>query len=183
MAGAPNQGVRRGCVQPRFGFPSAALFQSNVAQPAGSDYFQIGAYAEHIPTGLFIYGAYGHLDPDSQSRCERRLPTIPGTSRLVFVQHCNPLGHTVFYGEYLRAENNNASFFDRRYCCLLMGTAPIHGIAVTVPKPTSRSGAWALSRKSTLLRCRYGSSTATSARATMFLASTPTTSTMSAPAL
>ncbi len=22
-------------------------------------YFQVGAYVEHVPTGLFVYGAYG----------------------------------------------------------------------------------------------------------------------------
>ena len=27
-------------------------------------YFQIGAYVEHVPTGLFAYGAFGWLDQD-----------------------------------------------------------------------------------------------------------------------
>ncbi len=35
------------------------------------------------------------------------MPTIPGTCKAGLRSHCNPLGHTVFYGEYLRAENNN----------------------------------------------------------------------------
>ena len=79
------------------------LFQSNVAQPAGSDYFQLGAYAEHVPTGLFIYGAYGHLDQNIANIDANNTYYIKGGIR----QHWNPLGHTVFYGEYLRAENNN----------------------------------------------------------------------------
>jgi len=30
-----------------------------------SDYFQIGAYIQHVPTGLFLYGAYGHENNDN----------------------------------------------------------------------------------------------------------------------
>jgi predicted porin len=69
-----------------------------------SDYFQIGAYAQHMPTGLFIYGAYGN--EDSQNIIK------PAPGALVDVQSdhwyikaglrtkLNPLGATVFYGEY-----------------------------------------------------------------------------------
>ena len=84
------------------------LFESNVAQPAGSDYFQAGLYIEHIPTGLFAYGAYGHLDPDSSLVLNDEANNTwyaKGGIR----QRWTPLGHTVLYGEYLRAENNNSS--------------------------------------------------------------------------
>ena len=38
------------------------------------DYFQIGAYVEHVPTGLWLYGAYGHIDPDGVTvHCIHRL--------------------------------------------------------------------------------------------------------------
>ena len=30
-----------------------------IAQAAGTDFFQVGAYVEHVPTGVFLYGAYG----------------------------------------------------------------------------------------------------------------------------
>jgi predicted porin len=109
-----------------FGIPVSVSV--NTAQPAGSDYFQIGAYAEHIPTGLFIYGAYGHLDPDSD------LVTNDSANNTWYLKaglrsHCNPLGHTVFYGEYLKAENNNASFFtDATFAS--DGTATNNGVAV-----------------------------------------------------
>src|SRR5206468_817049 len=33
------------------------VFNNNTQQ-----YFQAGIYAEHVPTGLFLYGAYGHDD-------------------------------------------------------------------------------------------------------------------------
>jgi len=102
------------------------LFQSNVAQPAGSDYFQLGAYAEHVPTGLFIYGAYGHLDQNIANVDANNTYYIKGGIR----QHWNPLGHTVLYGEYLRAENNNASFFtDATFAS--DGTATNNGVAVS----------------------------------------------------
>jgi hypothetical protein len=65
----------------------------------------LGAYAEHVPTGLFIYGAYGHLDPNLANVDSNNTYYIKGGIR----QHWNPLGHTVLYGEYLRAENNNSS--------------------------------------------------------------------------
>jgi predicted porin len=78
----------------------------NTAQPAGSDYFQAGLYVEHIPTGLFGYGAYGHLDQDLPGVSANNTYYIKGGIR----QRWTPLGHTVLYGEYLRAENNDAAF-------------------------------------------------------------------------
>jgi hypothetical protein len=63
-------------------------------------YFQVGAYIEHVPTGLFLYGAYGQNEYD----------LAPGTSETYYVktglrERWTPLGHTVLYGEY---ENNQA---------------------------------------------------------------------------
>ncbi|MBA2127824.1 porin [Hyphomicrobium methylovorum] len=78
----------------------------NVAQPAGSDYFQLGAYAEHVATGLFVYGAYGHLDLNLSGIDSNNTYYIKAGIR----QRWNPLGHTVLYGEYERAENNNLAF-------------------------------------------------------------------------
>ena len=66
---------------------------------------QIGAYLQHVPTGLFVYGAYGkdyntHVSsfagkPDGDNFY------IKGGIR----QKWSPLGHTVLYGLY--GENNN----------------------------------------------------------------------------
>ena len=78
----------------------------NTAQQAGSDYFQAGLYIEHIPTGLFAYGAYGHLDPNLNGIESNN--TWYGKAGIR--QRWTPLGHTVLYGEYLRAENNDAAF-------------------------------------------------------------------------
>ena len=33
-----------------------------IAQHPDTEFFQVGAYVEHVPTGVFLYGAYGRLD-------------------------------------------------------------------------------------------------------------------------
>jgi len=74
-----------------------------------SGYFQIGAYIQHLPTGLFLYGAYGAEYNDNSA------DQIVSTDGLTFGpipdgshwyvkaglrQRWSPLGHTVLYGEY-----------------------------------------------------------------------------------
>ena len=44
-----------------FGIPAA----TTTLAPLDADYFQIGAYVEHVPTGLWLYGAYGKFDDDT----------------------------------------------------------------------------------------------------------------------
>jgi hypothetical protein len=84
----------------------------NVAQSPDTGYFQIGAYVEHIPTGLFAYGAYGHLDFQNNDfygdTSANNTYYLKGGIR----QRWNPLGHTVLYGEYMRAENNLGASID-----------------------------------------------------------------------
>lgn len=66
--------------------------------------FQVGAYAMHTPTGLFLYGAYGTEDLDTtasargngQTNPEHDVWYLKAGLRRKFV----PLGHTVLYGEY-----------------------------------------------------------------------------------
>ena len=80
----------------------------NVIQLPDTGYFQIGAYAEHVPTGLFAYGAYGHLNYFNNAYGGAESSNTwyaKGGIR----QRWNPLGHTVLYGEYERAENNLAT--------------------------------------------------------------------------
>jgi predicted porin len=89
-----------------FGAGLASGVYSNLAQPAGSNYFQAGLYVEHIPTGLFGYGAYGHLDQDVAGVDNNNTWYVKGGIR----QRWTPLGHTVLYGEYLRAEGNGVAF-------------------------------------------------------------------------
>ncbi|CAN1721748.1 Porin [Hyphomicrobium sp. 1Nfss2.1] len=92
------------------------------------DYFQLGAYVEHVPTGLWLYGAYGHIDPNGvtagvnftddagvvvdsflggNSRASGDTYYIKGGLR----ERWTPLGHTVLYGEYEKFSNANPDLF------------------------------------------------------------------------
>jgi predicted porin len=80
----------------------SASFGSYFTVPVGDtyQYFQVGAYLEHVPTGVFVYGAYGNAQYDIAT----------GESETYYVkaglrERWVPLGHTVLYGEY---ENNQA---------------------------------------------------------------------------
>jgi hypothetical protein len=96
-AGPPNfvvTGLGVGCIS------GSNFLSGTYPDPGRSDYFQIGAYAEHVPTGLWGLVNWGRLD-DSWS-------FAPATETWYFKaglrERWHPLGHTVLYGEYL---NNN----------------------------------------------------------------------------
>jgi predicted porin len=77
------------------------------------EYFQVGAYAQHVPTGLFIYGAYGHIESDVATALgDEEADTYYVKAGIR--QRWTPLGHTVLYGEYLNteAENNTVQRFN-----------------------------------------------------------------------
>ena len=75
-------------------------------------YFQIGAYVQHVPTGLFLYGAYGKEYGDvNYTSAASILGFANGTARwdadgdhwyvkAGVRQKWTPLGATVLYGEY-----------------------------------------------------------------------------------
>ena len=82
-------------------------------------YFQAAAYIEHIPTGLFAYGAYGHDDyADNQSGSNLAgFGFAPGSDlgqsqtwygKAGIRQRWHPLGHTVLYGEYENVKGSGA---------------------------------------------------------------------------
>jgi hypothetical protein len=88
------------------------------------DYFQIGAYIEHVPTGLWLYGAYGHVDPNGVTFASVDITStvlVPDTTAGGFDratgdtyyikgglrERWTPLGHTVLYGEYEKFSNAN----------------------------------------------------------------------------
>ena len=92
------------------------VYSVNMIQPPATGYFQVGAYVEHVPTGLFAYGAYGHLDYYDVNNGLVDRPNGLDSNDTYYVkggirQRWNPLGHTVLYGEYMHAENHN-SFAD-----------------------------------------------------------------------
>ncbi|WP_072374946.1 hypothetical protein [Hyphomicrobium sp. NDB2Meth4] len=92
------------------------------------DYFQLGAYVEHVPTGLWLYGAYGHIDPNGVTAATV-ITDADGNITNTFAGGLNrasgdtyyikgglrerwtPLGHTVLYGEYEKFSNSNPDTF------------------------------------------------------------------------
>ncbi|WP_367115888.1 porin [Hyphomicrobium sp.] len=90
-----------------FKFAAAAAYNeisgfSNVILADTFKYFQVGAYLEHVPTGIFVYGAYGHNESD----------LLVGDADTYYVkaglrERWHPLGHTVLYGEYENAQGDD----------------------------------------------------------------------------
>jgi hypothetical protein len=86
------------------------------------DYFQVGAYIEHVPTGLWLYGAYGHIDPDGvtaptlgidDSVALGGLDRAGGDTYYIkggLRERWSPLGHTVLYGEYEKFDGADSDF-------------------------------------------------------------------------
>ena len=71
----------------------------------GVSYYQVGAYAQHIATGLFVYGAYGHEDTDFTAAFKTANPTAATSADNWYVkagirQKWTPFGATVLFGEY-----------------------------------------------------------------------------------
>ena len=61
-------------------------------------FFQIGAYVEHVPRACSVYGAYGQLNECLASADDERKNFWYVKAGLR--ERWNPLGHTVLYGEY-----------------------------------------------------------------------------------
>ncbi len=80
--------------------PNGPFNRTTLFQP-DSQYTQVGAYAQHVATGLFLLVNYGNLDFGSANGTvtdTRNSETwyFKGGIRT----KCTPLGATVFYGEY-----------------------------------------------------------------------------------
>jgi hypothetical protein len=88
-----------------------------VVNPDGrwTKYFQAGAYVEHVPTGIWLYGAYGHISTDGVTPTTVAVGVLTNTLGGIAVPDGNtyyikgglrerwhPLGHTVLYGEYAK---------------------------------------------------------------------------------
>lgn len=74
---------------------------NNAIENVAVGYFQIGAFINHMPTGLFLYGAYGHENTDGPQAIVSTMDNsdtwyLKAGLRRKF----NTLGHTVLYGEY-----------------------------------------------------------------------------------
>ncbi len=83
----------------------------------GTEHFQVGAYVQHIDSGVFLYGAWGDLDNDTVNVLDDEVEVTDITSsnadaetwyvKAGVRQRLNSLGHTVFYGEYMEGENSS----------------------------------------------------------------------------
>lgn len=70
--------------------------------PKDSSFFQVGGYAEHVATGLFVHGAYGNEDNNGTLLANG---FIEPNSEHYYVKagirrKWTPLGATVLYGDY-----------------------------------------------------------------------------------
>lgn len=94
-------------------------------------YFQLGAYIEHVPTGLWLYGAYGHLETDGLTAATGTLNSAYSGNQILAASGGNlsvpdgntyyikgglrerwtHLGHTVLYGEYAKYNDSVTDAF------------------------------------------------------------------------
>jgi len=77
-------------------------------QAANTQFFQIGAYVEHVHSGLWVYGAYTDIDNDDSVPIDS-LGFVDNHAWYVKAglrRRWHPLGHTVIYGEYEDFEND-----------------------------------------------------------------------------
>jgi hypothetical protein len=71
-------------------------------------YSQVGAYIQHVPTGLFAYGAFGKDDSDFFGPGSAGLAGGDGEAwylKAGIRQRWTQLGHTVLFGEYGRKDD------------------------------------------------------------------------------
>ena len=88
-----------------------------VAGPNTLQYFQAGVYLQHVPTGLFVLYNYGHLDEDQDVTGGGRLPPPSAETHYVKAgirRQFHPLGHTIFYAEYLRNDDGSVLLSNAR---------------------------------------------------------------------
>lgn len=78
-----------------------------IASDKDSEYFQAGGYVQHLATGLFLHGAYGHESNNSRLTLNNGAPTgiaAPDVEHWYVKAGIRrkwlPLGATIVYGDY-----------------------------------------------------------------------------------
>ncbi len=111
--------------------------------PGGADFnaaaVQIGAYLEHVPTGLFVYGAYGtEYDNDNFAPGEPEGDNfyIKAGLRTRF----SALGHTIFYGEY--GENSDKMSTDNFLAGITDSNLRQYGVGVVQEVDAAAMSVW-----------------------------------------
>ena len=105
VAGAYVESTDEHVISCLAGFALPNCGQNNMAP--GDKQWQIGGYVEHVPTGVFAYGAYSDFDNDFLN--------IGGENwygKAGLRERWTPLGHTVLYGEYLTADTQGDTDFE-----------------------------------------------------------------------
>jgi hypothetical protein len=92
----------------------------------GASYFQLGVYAQHIATGLFVYGAYGSEESDYTAAFRAANPLATDSAEMWYIKaglrkNLMPYGATVLYGEY--GEKNNATDYGFWNGAVVSGTS------------------------------------------------------------
>ena len=83
-----------------------------IVGPNTLQYFQMGIYLQHVPSGLFVLYNYGHLDEERDINGGGRIAPPDTDTHYIKAglrKQFHPLGHTIFYGEYLH--NDDGSLF------------------------------------------------------------------------
>lgn len=92
------------------------------------DFHQVGASALHVPTGLFIYGAYVTEDYDDDTIINGPAYTDDGWYLKAGIrQRWNPLGETIIYGEY---QGNESKFFNATGADVDYANFDMYGVGV-----------------------------------------------------
>jgi len=81
---------------------------ANANQRVSGGALQIGAYVQHIPTGLFVYGAYGQDYNTNVSSWSGKKDGDNYYIKAGIRQKWNQLGATVLFGEYGKNENKQS---------------------------------------------------------------------------
>jgi hypothetical protein len=81
---------------------SSLATASRSLQPANTEFFQVGGFAMHVPTGLFGYVAYTEIESKTGAAVQNDMIYAKAGLRT----RLSSLGHTVFYGEYQDFNND-----------------------------------------------------------------------------
>jgi hypothetical protein len=100
-------------------------------------YFQVGGYIEHVPTGVFVYGAYGNAEYDLAT----------GESETYYVkaglrERWHPLGHTVLYGEYENNQSTGAAFVQNAFGAATSSDFDLWGLGVVQEIDAAAMSVW-----------------------------------------
>ena len=106
-------------------------------------YFQIGAYLQHIPTGLFLYGAYGNNELEGGAFGPIEFESDTYYIKAGLRRNLNPLGATVFYGEYLNVdESTNLTLLGQALLGLPAGELDVWGLGVVQEIDAAAMSLW-----------------------------------------